>query len=115
MFLDDAAVSADMPGSMGIMRHVPEVTGRPVSTTYHPPAEYERTADASTYRDGSNVMVTPTCAESHFASQDGVHIVVADYRTGEQLAEMCRQRGTLEKLEFGLQPDDLARCEVDPA
>jgi hypothetical protein len=103
-----------MPWAQRIVRHETEVASCPVVSTDHLPTKDHRTADACAYRDSNNIPVPATRAVSHLARQDRICVVVAHNRTREPVAELHGERDSLEELKLALQPDHLARREVDP-
>jgi hypothetical protein len=56
----------------------------------------------------------PTCAEPHLASQDRVDVVVTHDGTRESVAESHGQRHTFKELQLAPDPDNPARCEINP-
>src|SRR5215472_8016279 len=83
-------------------------------TTHHATGDDKGTPDACADGDSDDVLMTTTRAESHFARQDCIYVIVADYRTAEMISESCGKRDAFEEFKFRFEPDDRAGVEVDP-
>jgi hypothetical protein len=91
------------------------MAGRPIAPAHHARIEHERAANAGTHCESDNISVTPACTKPHLSGQDRIHVVVAHHWAREPLAKPSREKNAFKKLQFTLEPDNFAQCEINSA